>query len=111
MPAQSISAKALAYLAEGRVRAEHVDAATRSALFRVLGTAPVPYQVRYAHGAWRCTCPARVRCCHITACALVAAPTTTPVPGPARAAARPPAPAPAHEEGAGRTVPVLAGCR
>lgn len=71
----STDAKALRYLSEGRVRAERVDAHTRTAVFRVIGSAPVAYQVQFTHGLWSCDCPARVAsCAHVKACSLVSAP-------------------------------------
>lgn len=68
-------AKALRYLAEGRIRAVSVDAQARTATFRAIGSAETPYTVVYAQGFWSCTCPARVAdCAHVKACALVSAP-------------------------------------
>ena len=71
MPTLTTDAKARDYLAAGRVRAERVDPTTATAVFQVTGSAPIPYRVRYTHGRWACTCPARVICCHVKACALV----------------------------------------
>jgi uncharacterized Zn finger protein len=71
--------KAREYLAEGRVRAERVDATAATAVFRVRGSGPAPYIVQYHHGLWQCTCPARiVACSHVKACSLVSAPLSPP---------------------------------
>lgn len=64
--------KAGKYLAEGRVKAQHV--AEGSALFHVTGSDPGdPYFVKFSKSlGWRCDCPARVdQCAHVKACMLV----------------------------------------
>lgn len=72
-------AKALRYLAEGRIRAVSVDAQARTAVFRVVGSTEAPYTVVYADSIWSCTCPARIAdCAHVKACALVSAPAPEP---------------------------------
>lgn len=79
MPTSTTEAKALRYLAEGRIRAVAVDAQARTATFRAIGSAETPYTVVYAQGFWSCTCPARVAdCAHVKACALVSAPAPAP---------------------------------
>ena len=88
MPSVTTDTKALRYLA-GRIRALHVDAAARTATFRVLGSSETPYTVVYDGGIWSCTCPARVAdCAHVKACALVSAPAPAPTPRASRATAR-----------------------
>lgn len=80
MPTVTTEAKALRYLAEGRIRAVSVNAEARSAVFRALGSAQTAYTVVYDHGIWSCTCPARIPdCAHVKACALVSAPAPEPV--------------------------------
>lgn len=63
--------KAAKYLAEGRVKAQHVGEST--ALFHVTGSDPGdPYFVKFSKTGWKCDCPARVaECAHIKACMLV----------------------------------------
>lgn len=68
----STEVKAIRYLAEGRVKAQHVSEST--ALFHVTGSEPGdPYFVKFSkHGGWKCDCPARVPdCAHVRACRLV----------------------------------------
>lgn len=64
--------KAVKYLSEGKVKAQHVGEGT--ALFHVSGSQPGdPYFVKFSKsGGWKCDCPARVpECAHVKACMLV----------------------------------------
>lgn len=66
---ETVDEKALRYIAEGRVV---ILGKRRCAVFaEVAGSAPAPYGVRYAHGRWRCSCPAPFRCAHVAALQLV----------------------------------------
>lgn len=77
----STEAKALRYLAEGRIRAVSVDSQARTAIFRAIGSAETAYTVVFDAGFWSCTCPARIPdCAHVKACALVSAPAPAPTP-------------------------------
>lgn len=69
MTATTIDAKALRYIAEGRLR-----------ILKVLGTVVYAecqgerlYSVGFSNGKWWCNCPARHACCHLVALRLVVA--------------------------------------
>lgn len=68
---ETSAAKAARYLAEGRVILLHVWPGMVDATVRGAGTV---YSVTYRRGGWSCDCPARGRCCHLTAVMLVTAP-------------------------------------
>ena len=74
-PREGIPEKAHRYLAEGRVLILQAgpDPLARSPRLtaHVDGGGAVPYIVTVDRGRWSCTCPARVRCCHIVAVSLV----------------------------------------
>lgn len=68
--------KALALLAEGRVRVQTVErvGTTCHADVLVQGSQPDPYAVSLNGDRWLCSCPARDVCSHILAAALVCGP-------------------------------------
>lgn len=67
---ESIDDKAIRYLRERRIRVVRADGDQVHA--RAKGERDV-YQVKVGGGRSRCTCPARVRCCHVAALELIAA--------------------------------------
>jgi len=68
-----VAAKAHRYLAEGRLIVRALDAAAGTVSASVRGSGAV-YTVSYSRSSgWTCTCPARGRCCHREAVALVVA--------------------------------------
>ncbi len=72
LPAETVEAKAARYLAEGRIVVEHVDHDADVVRARCRGTGAV-YDLGFdwSLGGWRCSCPARSRCCHLEALKLV----------------------------------------
>ena len=69
---ESISEKALRYVGEGRLTVRTLDEAAGTVRASVHGNAT--YSVSYSRSSgWRCTCPARGRCCHREALGLVVA--------------------------------------
>ena len=58
-------AKALRYLAEGRVTVIEVDPKRSYAELHVQGSRKKPYKTIWNQGAWQCDCEARVECIHI----------------------------------------------
>jgi hypothetical protein len=70
MTREAIAAKAVRYLAEGRLVVELVDRGRIRARCRGGGAV---YELEVAGGAWSCSCPARVRCAHLAALELVVA--------------------------------------
>jgi hypothetical protein len=71
MPREDVGQKAVRYLRERRIRIDRVDGDRVFA--RAKGERGDVYQLVVGGGRSRCTCPARVRCCHIAALELVAA--------------------------------------
>jgi uncharacterized Zn finger protein len=69
---ETIDAKARRYLAEGRVRIRIVGPNRVEA--EVFGGDGAIYRSGLEERGWRCNCPARKQCCHISALKLVTAP-------------------------------------
>jgi uncharacterized Zn finger protein len=69
---ETVDAKARRYLAEGRVRIRIVGPNRVSA--EVYGTDGAIYRSGLDESGWRCNCPARKECCHISALKLATAP-------------------------------------
>lgn len=67
---ESVDRKARRYLAEGRLRVLSEDVGAVTATCR--GGGATTYRLGRDRGGWWCTCPARGRCSHLTALALVA---------------------------------------
>jgi uncharacterized Zn finger protein len=70
MPRETIDEKAIRYLHERRIRVVRIDG--DRVYGRARGERDV-YQLVAGGGRSRCTCPARVRCCHLAALELIAA--------------------------------------
>lgn len=67
---QASEDKALAYLAEGRIKV--IQATPTEALIHAHGSGKDPYDVRYQAGIWTCSCPARKPlCAHVIAAHLI----------------------------------------
>ena len=67
---EAIDAKAVRYLAEGRVRIRAVSPEAVEA--EVQGSGEAPYETRREGRRWSCDCPAWQRqCCHVRAVRLV----------------------------------------
>ena len=62
--------KARRYLAEGRLRVLDVDENAGTALAECRGSGAL-YTVSHDEDGWRCNCPARGTCAHVTALQLV----------------------------------------
>lgn len=65
---ESVECKARRYLDEGRLRVLSEDVGAVTATCRGSGAT---YRLGCDRGGWWCTCPARGRCSHLTALALV----------------------------------------
>jgi uncharacterized Zn finger protein len=74
-PSQEVQAKAARYLLQGRVRVDYADQKSLSAL--VTGSRLTAYVIMCIDGRWRCDCPAKSKCAHITACEAIWQPTET----------------------------------
>ena len=72
MTRESAEAKGRRYLTEGRLRVLEVDEEAGTALAECRGSGALDVVSRGEEG-WRCDCPARSRCSHITALMLVTA--------------------------------------
>ncbi len=70
---EPVASKARRYLAEGRLRIRHLDEAAGTVSAHVRGGGAVYTVARTRNTGWTCTCPARGRCCHLTAVQLVVA--------------------------------------
>jgi hypothetical protein len=70
MSRESAQDKGRRYLGEGRLRVLEVDEEAGVALAECRGSGAV-YAVSHDERGWRCDCPARSRCCHVEALALV----------------------------------------
>ncbi len=69
---ENVEAKARRYLVEGRLVIRHVDELAGVVQADVRGSAAV-YSVGRDASGWFCNCPARSRCAHLAALALVVA--------------------------------------
>ena len=70
---ETVLGKSHRYLAEGRLSIRNVDEALGTVSADVRGGGAV-YTVSYSRrSGWTCSCPARGRCCHREALALVVA--------------------------------------
>jgi len=73
MTRETVAEKARRYLAEGRVHVRCIDEAAGVVRADVRGSGAV-YEAGFSRRTgWRCTCPARGTCCHLTALQLVVA--------------------------------------
>lgn len=75
MTRESVRAKGLRILTEGRVIVDQAGHGTFSASVRDSGDV---HAVTFGRGGWACTCLARSTCSHLHACWLIAAPNAVP---------------------------------
>jgi hypothetical protein len=69
---ESAATKARRYLVEARLRLREVDEDGGIVAGEVRGDSGVIYQIGYADGRWRCSCPSYGdRCSHLLAARLV----------------------------------------
>lgn len=74
MVRENAAAKAVRYLAEGRVSVLHVNGSTVRASVRGSGAF---YETAHDRGQWSCSCPSLRACAHVLALQLVTAPVVT----------------------------------
>ena len=73
MPRETVDAKAIRYLHEGRLRIDHANAATADVAAICHGTNAIHQLCDNQDDGWWCNCPARRTCGHLLARQRVAA--------------------------------------